>query len=240
MIRKLALTAMAALYIFNCHAQDEVPDGKMFNYYVGVQANQLLKEIINLNSSSAAIENPYLIIASAYSPKCGWGINTGFGFSYQDISDQLAPSDHESKINNSFYRVGIGRKVMISKKFEVGYGFDYTGNYQYDQTFSNSVTNLGNSQDSTISTSVSKTTTTGYGLQVTLGFHITEKIIISTEATYYYTKSAVKTNVILTDYFTDFFNPSNDATTLSSSNSSTIVKNYTFTLPVALFLVIKF
>ena len=158
MIKNLALTAVAALYIFNCYGQDDAVPGKAVNYYVGVQANQLFNAIINLNANSVPVSNPYLIIASANSVKYGgWGVQGGFGYNYQDITNKLTPSSGESKISDISYRAGIGRKVMVSKKFQIGYGLDYIGDYHLDQTFTSSVTNFGNgSQDSTASTTTDK------------------------------------------------------------------------------------
>jgi len=242
MIRTIVVAAtLASACLNNCFAQDEYATTKKFDHYIGVQANQLFRQILNLNASNTAITNPYLITYSVHSVKCGgWGVNAGFGYDFHDILNNLTPTNQESKINDLFYRVGVGRKVKIGKRFEAGYGVDYVGTYQLDKTFSGSVTTSGNQTDSTASISTSKTTTSGYGVQVTLGFHLSDHILISTEATYYRLKSRQISNVLNSEIITNTSFPSNDSATLSSSNNDITHSDFTFSIPVALFLVLKF
>ena len=84
----------------------------------------------------------------------------------------------------------------------------------------------------------SKTATKGLGAQLNLGFHVTENIILGTEATYYYTKSKQKQNIIVTETLTPTFG--DPTVNTLNTNLDTDVSKFTFTVPVAIFLIVKF
>src|SRR5437868_402023 len=112
MLHKFLLPGFLLLQALNTSAQtDSVKKARplQMNYYVGLQANQLVKQVLNL-SNSPAITNPYLLTASASSAKY-WGINVhgGAGFTYSKITDVESPTNHESKIDQLDYRYGIGK-----------------------------------------------------------------------------------------------------------------------------------
>jgi hypothetical protein len=235
MIRRgCVILTVLLIWSVTLSAQSADQKTKMFDYYAGVQVNQLLKQILNLSNSSDDINNPYLFTFSLNSAKSGWGAHAGFGYDYQKVSDDLTQSDHVSTINDLFYRIGGGRRLMIGKKFQLGYGLDFIGTYLDDNTTTVSV-NPG--IDSTISKTSSQTTGFGFGPQASLGFMITERLIISTEVSFYFLQSTEKTNTFVTRY--ELFN---NPPTVSTSNHNSKVKtsDITFNLPVAIFLVLKF
>src|SRR5205085_11799559 len=117
-------------------------------------------------------------------------------YNYKNIVDEDVPVGRETKVNDLFFRIGIEKKIMLGKKFEAGYAFDLTGTYQLDKTFSLSVTNTGSSIDSSESTVTNKTTSFGLGPQLSLGFHISDKILLGTEATMYFSSETSHQNVL--------------------------------------------
>ncbi len=238
MIGRIFITvAFVTASFINCSAQLEPLQEKKFNHYIGVQANQLIKQIINLNSSTSTVDNPYLLIYSLNLANTGWGVEAGAGYNYQDIVDKL-PVSKESKINNLFYRIGVCRKIMIGKRFQAGYGLDLVADYQLNKTTSSSITVFNSTTDSSMSKASTKTTSIGFGPQMYLGYYFSDKLILGTETSYYYVKSDQKQNVLVTDNITDQF--SGNSTSTANSNVETTITKFSFSLPVALFLILKF
>ena len=221
-------------------AAQQTDSTKLFNHYIGIQANQLLKQLINLNNNNVAISNPYLLTYSLFSSKYNWGIETGFGYNYKRSKDKLTAADQESKISESFYRFGIVKKFSIGKKWETSIGIDYAGSYQLDKTFAFTVTDFGTQKDSTASVSTSITKSKGGGIQMRLVFNISTHILLGTETTFYYETTNKKSNVIVSDTFTRTDFPELNTYTLSASNTETEEAAFNITLPVAIFLTVKF
>ena len=72
-----------------------------------------------------------------------------------------------------------------------------------------------------------------------MAFRITPKILLGTEATYYFKYSLVKQNVEVTNY-TRFVGTGQEFVDYSNFNTESHVTDFTFTVPVALFLILKF
>jgi hypothetical protein len=234
------ITAALVAGLLKCYAQ-ETESTHMFDQYIGIQSNLLVRQIINLNNSATTtINDPYLLVYSINLNKTGWGLQAGIGYNYQDIKDKTSPSGTESIINELSYRVGLGRKRMISKRFEVGYGVDFVGNNQSDKTTTSSVTSLGQlgSSDSSASTVSSKVSSIGAGAEASLNFYITKRLIIGTEATAYFLVTKQKQNIFSVDVQTENFVPFQS--TAANSNTETDTTTFSFTLPVALFIIVKF
>jgi hypothetical protein len=205
-----------------------------------VQANQLFRQLINLNNTNTIISNPYLLTYSLFSARHGWGIETGFGYNYQRSKDKLTAADQESKINEAFYRFGIAKKFSMGKRWEASLGIDYAGSYQLDKTFAFTVTEFSTQKDSTAAISTSVIKTKGGGAQVRLAFAISTHIMLATEATLYYATTGKKNNVLFSDTFTNTGFPEQDTYTISSSNTETEEAAFNITIPVAIFLTVKF
>lgn len=238
MFKTIVTSAWVAACIFNCSGQAD--SAKMFDHYIGLQANQLIKQIINLNSNNnSSIDNPYLLTYGIYLSRCGFGIEAGAGYNYKKITNSDLPGDRESKINNLFYRIGVGRKVMAGKRIVAGYHLDFAGDYQSDKTFSSQVTNFGNTVDSSATHVTTQIKSYGPGARLSLGFYLAKRLLIGTEVTYYFVKSTEKQNILVTTTTTIAFN--NTVTTgTTNSNLKTKTETFNFTIPVALFLIVKF
>ena len=233
---------MAASFLFYNAKADENDSLKTKNkdHYVGVQANQLIRQLIDLNSTNNTINNPYLLTYGIYSAKSKWGLELGFGFNYQKISDKLSPTNQETKINESFYRVGIARKFEMGKRLEAGVALDYAGSYELNKTFSFSVTEFNGIKDSTNTSSTSKVQTSGGGLRTSLRYGFTKHFYVGTEMTFYFTKSTDKSNVTVSETFTNISFPDENTYSVNTTNSELEESDFVMTLPVAIFLIIKF
>ena len=214
MIRIFALVLPVVLLHFAAGAQDEVTRQKRSNHYVGVQANQLIRQLFNFGGSSGSLNNPYLIIYAVNSVRSGWGFNYGFGYTHREVREGDAFNPLETNINDFFMRLGVERKVQVGANWMTSYGLDLLQESQKNITQSNS--QFGNFKSET------REKGTGIGLRFTLNYNISEKTLLGTEATYYYksTKATRKGTGI--------------------SEETEKFKEFIFAVPIALFLILKF
>ncbi len=246
MIKRLFLAlALIAGSMGHFIAQNDSTYNPKINQYIGVQINQLIKQVLNFSGNNTNPNNPYLITYSANLNKKGWGIELGYGINYSDVVNKDIPTNNETKSNDMYYRIGLGKTIQIGRKVEVRYSLDYIGDRQVDNTLSQSVSfvNVNNQSmiDSSSSVDLNKTISWGIGPKLSLGVYVYRRILIGTEASYYYESSKVKQNIATTDRF--FINNSNhqlNSTSLSTSNHETDLANITFTLPVTFFLIVRF
>ncbi|MGC4021145.1 MAG: hypothetical protein QM734_03975 [Cyclobacteriaceae bacterium] len=60
----MRLIILGAMMIFtgsSCFAQRDSTNSKKVNHYIGVQANQLLRQLFNLSGNTTVVTSPYLI-----------------------------------------------------------------------------------------------------------------------------------------------------------------------------------
>ena len=237
---KLFATVVFLIFFSNESIAQKEQSSKLLHHELGVQANQLLRQLINLSDDDAFLSNPYLLTYSVFG-NCKWGVQLGGGYFYNRIEDKFSQANHESKLNDFAYRAGIARYFNFGKKWYATVGLDYAGRYIENKTATVSVVETPNiSIDSTTSNVRTIEKSNGGGIQLRLGFKITEMISLSTEATFYYFDNSVKSNVLQEQTITSFFVNLQDSYTLSSSNSDVSSSDFTTTIPVAIFLNINF
>jgi hypothetical protein len=210
--KKLLFSLLAALIGSYSYSQEETEQKKV-NHYIGVQANQLLRQLFSFSSTNTAIDNPYLISYSFNSAETGWGMATGVGYTHNEISEGDPFNPLETTINDFFFRIGIEQKKTIGKKWMVSYGFDVLVDRLSDETVS----------DSQFGDFTTKTTAKGFGagLRFSLNFNITDRIILGTDGSAYFKKSKETQEVTDRPDMTEKF------------------KNFSFTVPAVLFVYIK-
>lgn len=196
------------------------PRPKKAYQYVGVQANQLLRQLFNFGGSTPAIVNPYLITYAVNSSGNGVGLNVGFGYNYNKFSSGDAITPRESTISTFAMRLGVERKFNLGKRWFASYGLDFLVENSSDKT--ETKFNQGQGVPPFVTTTESTVNNTGFGPRLTLNFNITEKIILGTEAAYYY-KSGDTTQ---------------KATSQPTTTSTT--RSFNFAVPAVLFVVLKF
>ncbi len=235
MLKNLTLTALLLFIGVTGFGQTDVaatPD--KITHYTGLQVNQLLKQIVNFGNSPS-VNNPYLLKYSLRFNQTQTQINVGFGYNY---SQQKEKNGLKSDLSNLDFRLGYGKAYSIGKKFEFGIGIDGVLKAQNIQTVNVQSFNFGSGLDSTITTS--KSVAMGYGLgpQVTLTYAITDRILIGTEASYYFIRSKQTLEVQEKNYSSSFGGP--EILTVTTQKDETKGMDLNLQLPVALFLIITF
>ncbi len=217
---------------------DTIPQDKKFDHFIGVQVNPLFRQIISFGNSDP-VNNPYLLKYTIRHNNSGLTFNLGGGidFTSTENEDGLKTNDESFA-----FRGGVGYQQRVSKRFEVGIGLDFIYERANRETSSVQVTDFGMQTDSTISKVRNASKGIGGGLQVNLNYYLSDRFLIGTECTLYYTK------------LEDRFNTEVDNFVISNSGSTTIPdsrglfvlneedtgNSFTFLLPVAIYLSFKF
>jgi len=240
MIRYFVFAACLLASVSTFAVEGFPTDTKKFNHYIGFQVNELLKQIINLNNSNTAVDNPYIVTYSINMLKNNWGLHAGFGFNYNKKIDTESQINRETRVNDLSWRVGIIKRFKISNRFEVGTALDFIASRNIDKTVTVTVTANGSQKDSTVTTVTSKATGIGGGPQVSLAFHITDHLLVGTEASLYFFSEKQKKNILNVNTTIDVFNNNDKTITTSNLNTGTDTDDFTINLPVAIFLIVKF
>src|SRR4051812_37331658 len=118
-MRKI-LVVMIGILIPRIMFSQELPV-KKFDHYASVQANQLIKELINLSTSSD-ITNPYLLEYTCIFNKYNLGINAGFGYTFTKSEDSEHPDAKSLQETNLSFFAGLCKRQVLGSKFELTYG----------------------------------------------------------------------------------------------------------------------
>ena len=238
-MNRIFVIGMLILCSFYSYGQTrDSTNKKKIDHYIGIQANALLKQIFNFSNNSTTPSNPYTLTYTVIAANCGWGAHIGFGYEHKKTEDVLNPSNKISKFDNGFFRIGLEKRIPMGRKFSTIFGLDFIDSYEFNATNSTNVTNFGNQIDSSISVIKTKVTGYGGGFQLGLTYSLSQKILIGTEATYYFSKENSKENSEITSYIRNVFL---GQTTVSYTNENTEFKSnqVALTLPVVIYLIIK-
>ncbi|MCW3123095.1 MAG: hypothetical protein JWQ38_2587 [Flavipsychrobacter sp.] len=207
---------------------------KKINHSIGVQVNDLVKQILNFNSSTTSTNtNPYQLTYSINSANKGWGIRVGVGYNYRSSSSNDGITSTKTNLDDVHARIGIERAYKISKKWTTGIGIDGVYNNDNDHTTSmvSVITSTGFSGGTTtvIRTTDTKTTVSskGGGPQGWLRYAISQRVLIGTEASFYYV-TGTQSNLIRIDGVSN------------APKVSNYLKVVSFSLPVVLFVNVRF
>lgn len=229
-----ALTACIAV---TATAQEEpaIPKGKLFEHQVGVQANELIRQVFNFNNNSNTLNNPYLLTYSLNWKKPGVGIRLGIGPDFRSFKDDDGIVQQENNINVMNLRFGFEKTFELSERWSAGAGVDavYANDLSYTKT-------LTRSFDSTSTDIASSTSTLGYGAMGWLRYHITPRILIGTETSFYYRKGDFKQDISITTKTSGGIigQPSKFETKETKIDNK--VAYGTFNLPMVFYLIVKF
>ena len=224
MIRFAGLCALFTFLAITGFAQEETapPPARKAEHYVGIQANQLIKQLFSLNSSSAAINNPYLMTYQVNSTQTKVGLNIGLGMNVDQINDDFQNFRRESKISDIFFRIGIEKKSYLAKRWLLSAGVDVVIDNQTNKT---STFDPTNPNGTTVHTN-DKISGGGFGPRCGLYFQINEKILLGTEANYYL-KFLKTTNEVI--------GPGSSIPIVKESD----IKRFQLVVPAVIFLVLK-
>lgn len=186
-MKKIVLAILSiALGSSVCYAQESTaetaPKEKKLEHHIGVQMNELIRQVFNFNNSTASnLNNPYLIVYSVNLAKTGWGLRLGAGYTRNTFSDDDGVTKRETDINDLNLRLGVEKAFKLSDKWTAGAGLD--GLYSNDNDYTNSVIR---SFDTTTTKTNSKVTRYGGGAMAWLRYAISPRVVIGTETSFYY------------------------------------------------------
>jgi hypothetical protein len=186
--------------------------------YVGLQANQLLRQLFDFGGNNGFSGNPYTLTHSFNNKQTGSGLAFGLGYFTSHVEDKDQGNDRKTDNSNINFRVGYDKKARVGKRWLAGWGFDLL--------FIRSKSVTGVTQGTFISETKNMTNGWGLGPRGTLLFNINEKIFFGTEANWYFQSAKTKSEIKFS----------------GSSPQKSEEKNSNFTLqvPTAIFLTIKF
>lgn len=182
--------------------------------YFGLEVNQLLQQIIDLNSNNNAPQNPYAIQYASNSRQTGRGVSYGLAYGRNKFTDDTNGAQRETINRSISFRIGYERKVNWGKRWIALHG--------YDLTLGGSKLNTTNNQGGQNFEIESKSNFWGFGPRVGLMYGISPRVFLGSEAIYYL--KFIK-----------------DAQTITNGqpNSSQKSTDFSLTLPVSLFLTVK-
>lgn len=226
------LIAMFAMTTAMSYAQDEAPATKKLEHQVGVQVNELIRQVFNFNNTGNANNNPYLVTYSIGLVKSGWGLRTGGGYTVRSFANDNGVNATESTIDAVHLRLGVEKKFRLSEKWTTGVGID--GLYDNDKNNTKSVVR---GFDTTTTTTKSLVTSYGGGTMAWLRFAITPRVLIGTEASFYYRTGFQKEQVDISKRSQQI---AGKPIVNTSSKIDNDLKAGSFNVPVAFYILIRF
>jgi len=221
------LSLAMVLTAFNIYAQqqpedDYVPeraDRKAY-HYLGLQGNQLIRQLLNFGGNSSAITNPYLFTYSFNSKASGFGYSTGIGGSKIQTKTSDNFTTTTSTVTDFAWRIGVEKKSYLSKRWLVGWGGDFLFETNKSETESKS----GSTVNPTVTTTAKRY---GFGPRVSIAFHLHDRVLLGTEGSYYF-KWIKQTQKITAPGFP-----------ASNGEANPKLEQFTFTLPAVIFIMLK-
>lgn len=185
-------------------------------HYLGIEANRLVRQLFNISGNDNFFNNPYILQYSINRRDNGRGINIGFTYSKNTFNgNSNAGTPIETKTRDTFFRIGYDKKWAWGKRWTGQFGFDLLLSGTRDFT-TTSTQGFG--------TTTTQTDTDGSGIGPRFGLmlHISEKVYLGTEASFYYQ------SFVATDFPSGFGFGATERRT-----------SFSLTPPVALYLVVK-
>ncbi|MBK5279396.1 MAG: hypothetical protein JJE09_11100 [Bacteroidia bacterium] len=183
------------------------------NHYLGIVANQLLRQLFNFGGTDNFFNAPYLLQYAINSKKAGKGVNIGLTYNRNSFTDNSNGITRKTNSRNISFRIGYDRKNDWGKRWIGVYGFDFLLDGNKSKTES-APAGSGFTIEST---------SKGWGIGPRFGllFRVSDKVLLGTDAAYY-------------------FHSANSFVTIPDQPRSTQKSNsFSLSLPVALFLTIK-
>ncbi len=236
-MKKSLLTLLAIVSITTHLSAQEEPEparGRIFNHSIGVQANELIRQVFNFNNTNTqnGINNPYLLVYSLNLANSGWGIRTGVGYTYRTFTDDDGITRRETDLNVLNVRFGLEKAFQLTPKWSTGIGIDGVMNNDNNETKS---TTRG--FDTTVTVTTSNISSVGGGAMGWVRYNINERVQIGTEASFYYVTGDQKQEISITTR-TNIGGGSTWNTVVSKVDNE--FGEGIFRVPVAIYLLIRF
>lgn len=207
---------LAGLGLF---AQDSEDNSSLEGHYLGLQVNELVRQIFSLGNTNLPT-NPYFLNYT-YTSVTNEGVNMGFALNVDEVNTADNFNSINTKVRNFAFRIGYEKKKRLSKRFIYSMGLDVTLDFQKNET---------TNEDSFNSFRIVTTTKRngwGMGPRFTFQYQISDNILIGTEANYYF--KALK----------DEFSVRFSSGTGNNIDEESDVKQFTFAPPAILWLTVR-
>lgn len=228
--------AIAVITALPSFAQSDAPtttSEKRFVHQVGVQMNELVRQVFNFNNSAATNTNPYLLIYSINHVGTGLGLRTGFGYNYQSFTNDDGITRRTSDIDDLNARLGLEKRFVLSNRWTAGIGLDAT--YRLNNNYTKSTIR---GFDTVTTTTTSKISSLGGGAMGWLRYNITSRVLIGTETSYYYSTGTQTDNIVITRRV---FNGTPGGQLESATTSvDDKLKEGKLAVPIAFYLIVQF
>lgn len=209
-----------------------LPREKIFQHQVGVQMNQLIRQVFNFSNVATLNNNPYLLTYTLTHAKTGIGLRLGAGYDQRSFVDDDGVSSRDGKITDMDLRVGLEKSFDLGSGFTAGAGADFVMDKSTDDTKS-----LIRSVDTTKIVTKSSVNNIGGGVMAWLRYSISKKILVGTETSFYYRTGKIKQDVTIAKR--DLTTPAQpwveNTTSLNNTQSEGI-----FSVPMVFYLIVKF
>jgi len=106
-----------------CQDSDTIKP-KLFNHFIGVQGNELIRQVFNFNNTTANNSNPYLLTYHINFARSGWGLRVGAAYSNRVFTTDDGITANKSNLNDLRLRFGIERAFRLSDRWSCGAGLD--------------------------------------------------------------------------------------------------------------------
>ncbi|HEY0740697.1 MAG TPA: hypothetical protein VGD40_04510 [Chryseosolibacter sp.] len=234
----VGLILMSQLLAFETYAQEESSTSKKSEHYIGLQANQLIRQVFNFSNTNSVLNNPYLLTWSVNSLQTGAGFTMGLGYNFNQSNDGDQFVDRTVTLNDVFIRMGYEKKSRLAPKVIFSLGADVLFDRQRSETKTEEKT-----QSDLVSETSNTTLSGGFGPRFTLNYQLHEKILIGTEANFYF-KWTKTDNTQKQVFFETVFDPvtGQPRTVRRTQDETESQKSKRFQLnsPAVIFLILKF
>lgn len=192
-------------------------------HYFSIQANPLMRQVLNFGGGTPGVNNPFLIKYANENRK-GAGLNIGIGLNLDKDHSGDEFNELETAVQDISFRIGFDKNRRLGSRFLWTLGWDAVFEFNGNKT-TNTFNNGGDDNEI-----ITKTSTTSFGLGPRLNFAyaITNQILVGTEASYYLLFSKEKLSV------EDDINPGDDFEEDFNSSSFGLV------LPAVIYLTFRF
>ncbi len=235
-MKRLLLSAILLFAGSTTYAQEEVsiiPREKVLTHQIGVQMNELIRQVFNFNNNGTNVNNPYLLIYHVTHKKTGLGLRLGVGPEIRKFKDDDGITETDNDIYHMNLRIGLEKTFQLTPRWSAGAGADFIYSDEQLSTYSKVRT-----FDSVETNITSRLNTIGTGGMAWLRYHITPNVLIGTETSFYYTTGDFKQDIAITRIVQQ--GPGGPKETTSNSNVDNKQTEGTFSLPVAFYLIVRF
>ena len=237
-MRNYLILILAACIAVPAFAQKDTTHTIKTNHYVGLQANQLLWQIFSRGDNLEPFSSPYLINYTVLTTKSLHGANFGLGYWLSGTENSNEDQQHKSESSDLSLRIGYEKRFLFGNRWQGGFGIDLL--LEHGRTRTEGTSNHSETNKSISITNV-KRRAVGGGPRVVLTYNITNRIMLGTEASYYFRTGTSKRQSEQHVTTLQWINGSEQPVTASDfDHAKDSFKRAWFQMPTVIWLIVKF